>query len=99
MNVRMMVDMMNKTRRARNRRNGQYTYEGGFDRLCRCGRRFGEHMAEAPHDLDDEQTSCPRFRPAPAPRAGRAKLEELASRTAGHGEMCPCDACREVRAL
>lgn len=59
--------IMTTTRRpARNRHNGQYTFDGSFDRLCKCGRRFGEHMAGAPHDLDDEQTSCPGFRPAKA---------------------------------
>jgi len=27
------------------------------------------------------------------------RLLELADATRDHGEMCPCDACREVRAL
>lgn len=29
----------------------------------------------------------------------QAYLDQLIARTRGHGEMCPCDACRELRAL
>ncbi len=55
----------------RNRRDGRYTYEGDFERLCVCGRTLGVHDAEAPHgfgdwSLDDRDLpSCDRFSPAP----------------------------------
>lgn len=29
----------------------------------------------------------------------RMHLERLADLTLGHGAMCPCDACRELRAM
>jgi len=32
-------------------------------------------------------------------RGPQQRLERLASRTLGHGEMCPCRACVAVRAL
>lgn len=42
----------------RNRLNGQYT--GKNDHVCRCGARKGEHMAEAPFNLD--RTKCEKFK-------------------------------------
>lgn len=58
---------MTTTRPARNRNDGRFTFDGNFDRLCKCGRRFGAHMAAAPHDYDgaeDGGENCPKFRPA-----------------------------------
>lgn len=56
---------------ARNRQSGQYSYEGNFDRLCKCGRTLGVHDAEAPHPFGDMMMDpreglpeCSRFRPA-----------------------------------
>ena len=34
------------TTRNRTKRTGQYTYTGGFDRLCRCGHTLGVHTAD-----------------------------------------------------
>lgn len=29
----------------------------------------------------------------------QAYLDQLIARTRGHGEMCPCEACQELRSL
>jgi hypothetical protein len=65
---------VNDANRKRNRRNGQYTFEGDFDRLCTCGHTLGVHTAEAPHecingDVDlegatGEQCDCAKFKPS-----------------------------------
>lgn len=39
--------------------NGQYNH--GLDRVCKCGRRKGEHLAVRPYPMEDED-DCPRFR-------------------------------------
>lgn len=41
-------------------KNGQFAH-AKFDRVCKCGARLGEHMAERPRDL--ERTECPGFKP------------------------------------
>ena len=35
----------------------------------------------------------------PETRAFTDRVERLARQTAGHGAMCPCDACKELRSL
>ena len=37
--------------------NGRFA--AGLDRVCKCGRRLGEHDAAAPHACDE--TDCERF--------------------------------------
>lgn len=64
---------------ARNRHTGQYSYEGQWDRLCRCGHTLGVHAGEAPHPCFNgdsgmegatgEPCDCPRFRPAKVKKA------------------------------
>lgn len=55
----------------RNKKTGQYSFEGNWDRLCVCGHRLGAHAGEPPHDcfsgqMDDggEYCDCPKFRPS-----------------------------------
>jgi hypothetical protein len=51
--------------------NGQYTFTGGMDRLCRCGHRLGVHAAarvsgKQPCFCGDdglEDCDCQKFRP------------------------------------
>lgn len=52
-------------------RNGRYTFDGNWDRLCVCGHTLGVHAGEAPHDCFGPDgrgsgcaTECPRFRPS-----------------------------------
>jgi len=40
-----------KTTAERNRKNGRY--EENLDRVCKCGHRKGEHLAEYPYPQDD----------------------------------------------
>jgi hypothetical protein len=53
----------------RDRRNGRYTFDGDFDRLCRCGHTLGVHLAEAPHDCiardfqPGVECDCVKFQP------------------------------------
>lgn len=70
-------------------REGKYTFEGKWDRLCVCGHRFGAHAAQAPHDCfisdyDGAECKCPKFKPAPQknpggrdPRAARDHEEAI----------------------
>ena len=77
-----MADTDNKVkatpvkRQNRNRANGRYSYNGQFERLCRCGLTLGVHTAEAPHIIDDcidgVQRECPGFKPA---RTARKTIE------------------------
>ncbi len=65
---------MTTRRPARSRQDGRFTFDGGHDRLCRCGRTFGKHMAAAPHDFDgaeDGGPDCARFRPAKSVTEGK----------------------------
>ncbi len=61
---------MKTTTQARGRRDGQFTFEGNFDRLCKCGRTLGVHSAEKPHAFEDavlddrDLPDCDKFRPA-----------------------------------
>lgn len=66
---------MNTTRTAkRDRRNGQYTLEGNWNRVCAaCGNTLGNHSAEAPHANDDLMLGPPcdgfkKSKTTPAPR-------------------------------
>ena len=67
----------------RDRRNGQYTFDGDWARLCVCGHTLGVHGGEAPHDclagtncLNDPHPGvfcdCQKFRPAKPRRAAQA---------------------------
>jgi hypothetical protein len=61
-------------------RDGRFTYDGDYDRLCRCGHRLGVHAGAAPHDCFNEDPSvgdgceckCQKFRPA-KPVQGRPR--------------------------
>ena len=46
-------------------RNGRYTF-ADMEQMCRCGRKLGAHLAEAPHPFEDEDGGdiCERFRPS-----------------------------------
>ena len=65
--VEAMITPSTKRKRPRSRQTGRYTYEGQWDRLCRCGLTLGQHTAEAPHIVDDMidgvRRECPGFRP------------------------------------
>ena len=37
-------------------------YNHALERMCRCGRSKGDHLAERPYPMDDD--SCERFRAA-----------------------------------
>ena len=39
-------------------RSGRYDFDN-MDALCVCGRRLGDHIAEAPHECD--ATDCRKF--------------------------------------
>jgi hypothetical protein len=60
----------------RDKADGRYTFEGGFERLCRCGHELGEHTAvrhagEQPCLVSEpdaaEPCHCQSFRPARRP--------------------------------
>lgn len=54
---------------ARNRLNGQYAFDGKFERLCVCGHTLGSHLAGG-HDCiqhecpggTDEICACVKFK-------------------------------------
>lgn len=52
-----MKTTQTKTKQRRNK-EGQYTHT--LEKVCVCGATKGQHMAVAPHDLDD--TDCLGFR-------------------------------------
>jgi hypothetical protein len=53
---------MGTTKETRRERNGKYHFD--FSVVCECGRPLGDHMAEAPYDLDDAVTQCEGFKRA-----------------------------------
>jgi hypothetical protein len=69
---------------SRDRKTGRYSFEGDWDRVCVCGRRLGDHDAEAPHGFGDlsmdsrELPDCSRFRPSrPEKRMTEAERRAL----------------------
>ena len=47
-----------------------------------------------------DQLVCPRSEARQtADRRSLSHTDDLARRTRDHGQMCPCDACRELRRL
>ncbi len=55
----------------RSRKTGRYSFEGQWDRLCKCGHPLRHHLAEDPHgciagDFGADDCDCERFRPASA---------------------------------
>jgi hypothetical protein len=61
------------THMARSRKNEyrdpitkRYAYFGGFDRICKCGHRLGDHIAggfECGITKEAEGCACQKFRP------------------------------------
>lgn len=37
----------------RDKRDGRYTFDGKWDRLCVCGHELGVHYGAAPHECDN----------------------------------------------
>jgi hypothetical protein len=52
----------------KDRRTGRYTFDGKWDRLCKCGHTLGHHLAAAPHaciagDFGFDPCRCEKFTP------------------------------------
>lgn len=50
-------------------------------------------------ERDAEREGLPRRRRIRLDRRGTLRMRTLIRETYGHGEMCPCDACTELRGL
>lgn len=49
-------------------KQGKYSYEGNWERLCECGHTLGDHTAEPPHACGNYGSGlidcdCRKFKP------------------------------------